>query len=92
MRGRSAVRSAEPTAQVEEKRRLTAINGALSLIAVLLIVQIWLLVAALEQFLAGHRGAALPAAIVSLVLFAGVFALFRFTKRLERRRTDGSRE
>jgi hypothetical protein len=37
-------------------RGLTAIAGAMSLIAMLLIVQIWLLSAALESFLAGkHR-------------------------------------
>ena len=85
MRGRPGrATPVDPSAHVEEKRRMTAINGALSLVAILLIVQIWLLVAALEQFLAGHRRAALPAAIVSLVLFAGVFALFRFTKRFER--------
>ena len=42
-----------------ENRGLTAIAGAMSLITVLLIVQIWLLSAALESFLGGNRHTAL---------------------------------
>ena len=48
-----------------QNRGLTAIAGAMSLIVVLLIVQIWLLSAALETFLAGHRQTSLPAAVFS---------------------------
>jgi predicted Co/Zn/Cd cation transporter (cation efflux family) len=65
-------------------RSLTAIDGAIALIAVLLIVQMWLLTATLEAFLAGHHEAALPAAIVSAVLFAGCFALYLFIDRADR--------
>lgn len=50
-------------------RGLTAIAGAVSLIAVLLIVQIWLLIAALESFLAGKHHTALPAATFSGSMF-----------------------
>jgi len=39
-----------------QNRGLTAIDGAMVLIIILLIVQIWLLSATLESFLAGHRG------------------------------------
>ena len=56
-------------------RGLTAIDGAIALIAVLLIVQMWLLTATLEAFLAGHRGPALPAAIVSQLNRAAVDAM-----------------
>jgi hypothetical protein len=48
-----------------QNRGLTAIAGAMSLIVVLLIVQIWLLSAALESFLAGNHHSTLPAAIFS---------------------------
>jgi hypothetical protein len=65
-------------------RGLTAIDGAIALIAVLLIVQMWLLTATLEAFLAGHRGPALPAAIVSALLFGACFALYLFIERLDR--------
>ena len=65
-------------------RGLTAIDGAIALIAVLLVVQMWLLTATLEAFLAGHRGPALPAAIVSGLLFAASFGLYLFVERIDR--------
>ena len=39
---------------------LTALDGAMALIVLLLMVQIWLLSATLDAFLAGNRDAALP--------------------------------
>ena len=69
-----------------ERRELTAIDGALGMIAILLIVQIWLLTASLEAFLAGHRETALPAAIVSGVLFAACCGLYLFVRGLDLRR------
>lgn len=70
-------------------RGLTAIDGAIALIAILLVVQMWLLTAALESFLAGHHEAALPAAAVSGVLFAACFALHVFISRVDQ--TTGPR-
>lgn len=64
-------------------RGLVAIDGALALIAVLLIVQMWLLTAALESHLAGHYETALPAALVSGVLFLASLGLFLFVDRLD---------
>jgi hypothetical protein len=61
--------------------RLTVVDGALALIAVIVIVQIWLLTATLEAWLAGHHTVALPAAIVSGLLFAGTAALVAFVQR-----------
>jgi hypothetical protein len=74
-------------------RGLTAIAGAMSLIAVLLIVQIWLLSAALESFLAGRRRTALPAAIFSGLMFLVCFGLYLFVDRVDSdvRRIDGDR-
>ena len=64
-------------------RGLVSIDGALSLIAVLLIVQMWLLTAALEAHLAGHHETALPAAIVSAVLFAACLGLYLFVEAID---------
>ena len=61
-----------------QNRGLTAIAGAMSLIAILLIVQIWLLSAALESFLNGNHHSALPAAIFSGVLFLICLGLYAF--------------
>ncbi len=66
------------------RRGLTAIDGAMALIVLLLIVQLWLLSATLESFLAGHRETALPAAIVSGVMFLACLGLYLFVERLDR--------
>jgi hypothetical protein len=66
-----------------QSRGLTAIDGAMVLIIVLLIVQIWLLSATLETYLAGHRDAAVPGAVISAVLFAACLGLYRFVDRID---------
>lgn len=65
-------------------RGLTAIDGAIALIAILLICQMWLLTATLESYLAGHHEVALPAAIVSALLFAACAGLYLFIGRVDR--------
>ena len=67
-----------------DDRRLTVVQAAVALIAVLLIVQMWLLAATLEAYLAGHDRAALPGAIVSAALFGACLAIERLASRLER--------
>ncbi|MBK5257674.1 MAG: hypothetical protein JJE39_16745 [Vicinamibacteria bacterium] len=69
-------------------RGLTAIDGAISLIAILLVVQMWLLTATLEAFLAGHYEVAGPGALISAVLFAASFALYRFIEAVDRAGVD----
>jgi hypothetical protein len=65
-------------------RRLSAITGALALIAILLVVQMWLLTATLEAYLAGHADVALPGAIASGVLLLASIALYMFLERADR--------
>ena len=71
----------------EQRRRagrgLTAIHGALALLAILLVVQMWLLTATLEAYLAGHSESALPATLVSAALFAGCGALYVLILRID---------
>ncbi|HEX3748339.1 MAG TPA: DUF6755 family protein [Bryobacteraceae bacterium] len=66
-----------------QKKGLTAIDGAMVLIVILLIVQIWLLSATLESYLAGHREAAVPGAIISGILFAACLGLYRLVDRID---------
>ena len=66
-----------------QNRGLTAIAGAMSLITVLLIVQIWLLSAALESFLRGNRHTALQAVIFSGVMFLICLGLYAFVDRVD---------
>ena len=64
-------------------RALTAIDGALALVAVLLVVQMWLVTATLETYLAGHHEAAVPGAIVSALLFTACVGLYLFVLRVD---------
>ena len=65
-------------------RGLSAIDGSITLIVILLIVQMWWLSASLEAYLSGHRESALPAAIVSGILFVVCLLLFLFIRRVDR--------
>lgn len=66
------------------RRRVTALEAVMFLVIVLLMVQMWLLTATLESYLAGHHDAALPGALISGGLFTGCFALYRLVWRLDR--------
>ena len=65
-------------------RRLTAIDAVTALLVILLVIQVWLLSATLDTFLAGHTETALPAAIVSGLLCAACFGLYGFVRRVDR--------
>ena len=52
----------------------------------ILVVQMWLLTATLESYLAGHEETAVPGAILSAVLFSACGGLFLFVARVDRRR------
>lgn len=60
---------------------LVVVDGALALIAIILIVQMWLLSATLEAFLGGRRAVVLPAALVSIGLCAACAGLGAFVRR-----------
>ena len=62
---------------------LVAIDGAITLIAILLIVQIWLLSSTLDAFLAGDREAALPGAVLSGAVWAACVGLYLFIERVD---------
>ncbi|MBX9572520.1 MAG: hypothetical protein K2X77_26735 [Candidatus Obscuribacterales bacterium] len=63
---------------------MVAIDGCLSLIALFLIIQMWILTATLESYLSGHTDTALPAAIISGILFCGSASLYWFSSSTEK--------
>jgi hypothetical protein len=73
----------DPLELPPQTRGLTVISGAMSLIAVLLMVQIWLLSAALESFLKGDLHASLPAAVCSGIIFLICLGLYVFVDRID---------
>ena len=69
---------------VSHERGLGAIDGAMSLMLILLIIQIWLVSATLNAYLGGFDESVLPGAIISGALFLGCFAMYRFVAGVER--------
>ena len=67
----------------QRRRGLVAIDGAMALIVILITVQIWLLSATLEAFLAGHSGPVIPAAVFSGLLFSASLILNIFVNRID---------
>jgi hypothetical protein len=74
---------------------LTLFTAILWLIGIVVIIQLWLVSAALEALLGGDRQVLTPAAIASFVLFLlnGGLLLFviRFDRRVRRSRVDSDR-
>jgi hypothetical protein len=66
-----------------QKKGLTAIDGAMALIVILLLVQIWLVIATLETYLAGYHETALAGAIISGIIFLSCFGLYLFIERMD---------
>ena len=64
-------------------RRRVAIDAAMLLVVLVLVVQMWLLTATLESYLAGHHRVALPALLSSLALFAVCWFLYRLVLRID---------
>ena len=60
------------------RRRITALDGTAALVILLLIVQVWLLSATLDAYLAGHTDAALPGAVSSGTIFLASAGLYWF--------------
>lgn len=69
---------------------MTVMDAAIALDAILLIVQMWVLTASLEAYLAGHTGVALPAALVSGALLVGCWLLYLFVLRVDRESREES--
>lgn len=76
--------------RVPSTQGLTAIDGAMALIVLLLVVQMWLLSATLDAYLAGQSDAALPGAVISGVLFLACGGFYLFVSRLEKMRNRPS--
>ena len=69
-------------------KRLPALNGALGLIVLLVVVQMWLLTATLESYLAGHHEAAVSGAVISAILFSACGGLYLLVGRIDRKSRD----
>ena len=68
---------------------ITLFTAIWALIATLVIIQLWLLAAALDALLGGHTAVLLPAAVASLVLFLVNGAILLHALNFDHRIRDG---
>jgi hypothetical protein len=66
------------------KRRRVAIDAAMIMVILVLMVQMWLLTATLESYLAGHHDVAFPGFLLSIALFAVCAFLYGLVLRIDR--------
>lgn len=66
------------------RRRRVAIDAVMTMVILVLMIQMWLLTATLESFLAGHHHVAMPAFLSSAALFGVCASLYRLVLRVDR--------
>jgi hypothetical protein len=64
-------------------QRMTIVTGMLVFVAILVVLQLWLLTASVNAYLGGDRSIVLPALGASLLCFALNAGLLRYLYRLE---------
>jgi hypothetical protein len=67
-------------------QRLTIVYGILSIVLIIVMLQLWLLMATMNAYLGGDESVVWPAALVSLVCFGLNGGLLWYVYRMERRR------
>lgn len=67
----------DPQSTIHHRQRDTVLSLVTAFVIVLLLVQLWLLVGAVEGALGGESGITLPATLVSGLCFLGAWWLWR---------------
>ena len=67
------------------QQKTTIVLGILAIVLMLVVLQLWLLTATMNAFLAGQERVIVPAAIASIVCFALNAGLLSYIYRMERR-------
>ena len=70
---------------VSRQQKMTIIFGILSIVIMIVVLQLWLLTATMNAFLAGQDRVVLPAAIASIICFALNAGLLSYIYKMERR-------
>lgn len=66
------------------QQKTTIVFGILSIVLMMVILQLWLLTATMNAFLAGQERVIIPAAIASIICFALNLGLLSYIYRMER--------
>lgn len=67
------------------QQKTTIVFGILSIVLMIVVLQLWLLTATMNAFLAGQAHVIIPAAVASIVCFALNLGLLVYVYKLERR-------
>jgi len=67
------------------RQKTTIVFGILSIVVMMVVLQLWLLTATMNAFLAGQERVIVPAAIASIVCFMLNAGLLSYIYRMERR-------
>ena len=67
------------------EQRLTIVYGILCIVLIIVMLQLWLLMATMNAYLGGDESVVWPAALVSLVCFGLNGGLLWYLYRMERR-------
>jgi hypothetical protein len=70
---------------LSRQQKMTIIFGILSIVVIIVVLQLWLLTATMNAFLAGQERVIVPAAIASIVCFALNAGLLSYIYKMERR-------
>ncbi len=67
------------------EQRITIVYGILSIVLIIVMLQLWLLMATMNAYLGGDHSVIWPAALASLVCFGLNAGLLRYLYKMERR-------
>ena len=67
------------------QQKMTIVFGILTIVVMIVVLQLWLLTATMNAFLAGQERVILPAAVASIICFALNAGLLSYIYRMERR-------
>ena len=67
------------------QQKTTIVFGILAVVLMMVVLQLWLLTATMNAFLAGQERVIVPAAVASIICFALNAGLLRYIYRMERR-------
>ena len=70
---------------LSRQQKMTIVFGILSVVVMVAVLQLWLLTATMNAFLAGQERVIVPAAIASIVCFALNAGLLSYIYKMERR-------
>ena len=71
--------------RLSRQQKMTIVFAILSIVVIIVVLQLWLLTATMNAFLAGQQRVIIPAAVASIICFVLNAGLLSYIYRMERR-------